>query len=553
MKVLHAGNQAEAAAAAARGGRMCGGMALRRRKRGLLFLRSFSEPPPPTQLPLPRTTSLRRNTMSEPLPISLPPGVEDLAFVSDLKVRGAPRGGQPPQEGEKTRRDDVGEGEARARWGGPPFALHALAIRGKWASFRPACGRARPRDGPVKITPPRRAGSLRRRARPPRRILLSTTGMLEEEEAISRPTSPPHAFLFPPLARASPFPNRPASQMKEYMEGKPVEPLLQENKNRFVIFPIKHDKVRRRRRGTLQRTLLPAREALTSAPPFLRAGSRRLTGTAGRRSPACASTRPGATPTLGGACRKGPQHPRAGGEADRANRKKGQRPTPQLLQRPRPAPGLSLPSASTPFRNPPSNFLVPGLGDVQEGRGVLLDRRGARPGPRLQGEKEGKGRGDVSAPPASLQPPPLVSPSQPLPLFPFPLFPFPSSPLPQDWEKLSDNERYFISRVLAFFAASDGIVNENLALNFSNEVQIPEARCFYGFQIAIENIHAEVYSLLIDTYIKDPKEKSNVRKILTLTRRALSPLGTPRPPHPARPPFPPPRSATKPWRPSRPS
>ena len=64
------------------------------------------------------------------------------------------------------------------------------------------------------------------------------------------------------------------------------------------------------------------------------------------------------------------------------------------------------------------------------------------------------------------------------------------------------------SRVLAFFAASDGIVNENLALNFSNEVQVAEARCFYGFQIAIENIHAEVYSLLIDTYIKDAAEKA---------------------------------------------
>jgi ribonucleoside-diphosphate reductase beta chain len=77
-----------------------------------------------------------------------------------------------------------------------------------------------------------------------------------------------------------------------------------------------------------------------------------------------------------------------------------------------------------------------------------------------------------------------------------------------DWEhKLNDNERNFIKHVLAFFAASDGIVNENLVLNFMREVQIPEARCFYGFQVAIENIHAEMYSLLIDTYIKDPKEK----------------------------------------------
>lgn len=77
-----------------------------------------------------------------------------------------------------------------------------------------------------------------------------------------------------------------------------------------------------------------------------------------------------------------------------------------------------------------------------------------------------------------------------------------------DWEtKLTDNERKFIKHVLAFFAASDGIVNENLVINFMREVQIPEARCFYGFQVAIENIHAEMYSLLIDTYIKDPKEK----------------------------------------------
>ncbi|GAB5030364.1 ribonucleoside-diphosphate reductase small chain [Nannochloropsis oceanica] len=76
-----------------------------------------------------------------------------------------------------------------------------------------------------------------------------------------------------------------------------------------------------------------------------------------------------------------------------------------------------------------------------------------------------------------------------------------------DWEKLSDKERHFVSHVLAFFAASDGIVNENLALNFSNEIQLPEARCFYGFQIAIENIHSEVYSLLIDTYIKNGQEK----------------------------------------------
>lgn len=80
-----------------------------------------------------------------------------------------------------------------------------------------------------------------------------------------------------------------------------------------------------------------------------------------------------------------------------------------------------------------------------------------------------------------------------------------------DWNtKLNDNERYFIKHILAFFAASDGIVNENLVLNFMREVQYPEARCFYGFQIAIENIHAETYSLLIDTYIKDNEEKSRL-------------------------------------------
>ena len=80
-----------------------------------------------------------------------------------------------------------------------------------------------------------------------------------------------------------------------------------------------------------------------------------------------------------------------------------------------------------------------------------------------------------------------------------------------DWnDKLNDNERYFIKNILAFFAASDGIVNENLAMNFMNDVQIPEARSFYGFQIAIENIHSETYSLLIDTYITDPNEKSKL-------------------------------------------
>ena len=77
-----------------------------------------------------------------------------------------------------------------------------------------------------------------------------------------------------------------------------------------------------------------------------------------------------------------------------------------------------------------------------------------------------------------------------------------------DWKKLNSREKYFIKHILAFFAASDGIVNENLAINFSNEIEIPEVRCFYGFQMMIENIHSEMYSKLIDTYVKDPTEKS---------------------------------------------
>ncbi|TAE53783.1 MAG: ribonucleoside-diphosphate reductase [Bacteroidetes bacterium] len=76
-----------------------------------------------------------------------------------------------------------------------------------------------------------------------------------------------------------------------------------------------------------------------------------------------------------------------------------------------------------------------------------------------------------------------------------------------DWEKLNKDEQHFIKHVLAFFAASDGIVNENLAEQFVREVQVTEARFFYGFQIAVENIHSETYSLLIDTYIKDSAEK----------------------------------------------
>ena len=83
-----------------------------------------------------------------------------------------------------------------------------------------------------------------------------------------------------------------------------------------------------------------------------------------------------------------------------------------------------------------------------------------------------------------------------------------------DWNALNENEKHFISHVLAFFSASDGIVNENLAMRFYNEVQLPEARSFYGFQIAMENIHAETYGLLIDTYIKDEAKKDYLFKAI---------------------------------------
>ncbi len=85
----------------------------------------------------------------------------------------------------------------------------------------------------------------------------------------------------------------------------------------------------------------------------------------------------------------------------------------------------------------------------------------------------------------------------------------------QDWaNKLNEDEKYFIKNILAFFAASDGIVNENLAVNFLKEVQYPEARCMYGFQVMIENIHSEAYSLLIDTYIKDVVEKDRLLRAI---------------------------------------
>jgi len=84
-----------------------------------------------------------------------------------------------------------------------------------------------------------------------------------------------------------------------------------------------------------------------------------------------------------------------------------------------------------------------------------------------------------------------------------------------NWETLNDDEKYFISMILAFFAASDGIVLENLAVRFMNDVQISEARAFYGFQIAMENIHSETYSLLIETYIKDNTEKHKLFNAIT--------------------------------------
>merc|ERR1712061_683041 len=80
----------------------------------------------------------------------------------------------------------------------------------------------------------------------------------------------------------------------------------------------------------------------------------------------------------------------------------------------------------------------------------------------------------------------------------------------KDWEGLSKDEQHFIKHILAFFAASDGIVLENLASQFSTEVQLPEARAFYGFQIAMENIHSETYSLLIEQYVREPVERERI-------------------------------------------
>lgn len=93
-----------------------------------------------------------------------------------------------------------------------------------------------------------------------------------------------------------------------------------------------------------------------------------------------------------------------------------------------------------------------------------------------------------------------------------------------DWKQLTTDERKFITHILAFFAASDGIVNENLAERFLQDVTINEAKCFYGFQIAIENIHSEMYSILLDTFIEDPHEKkllfSAIENIPAVSRKA---------------------------------
>ena len=93
-----------------------------------------------------------------------------------------------------------------------------------------------------------------------------------------------------------------------------------------------------------------------------------------------------------------------------------------------------------------------------------------------------------------------------------------------DWAHLSDDEKHFIKHVLAFFASSDGIVLENLAARFMTDVKIPEARAFYGFQIAMENIHAEMYGLLLETYVKDPGEKTKlfraIRTVPAVRRKA---------------------------------
>ena len=98
-----------------------------------------------------------------------------------------------------------------------------------------------------------------------------------------------------------------------------------------------------------------------------------------------------------------------------------------------------------------------------------------------------------------------------------------------DWDSLHPDEKHFISTILAFFAGADGIVNENLACNFATEITLPEARSFYGFQIAMENVHSETYSLLIDTFISDEEEKHKlfnaIEQIPCIKKKAVGPSG----------------------------
>ncbi len=108
-----------------------------------------------------------------------------------------------------------------------------------------------------------------------------------------------------------------------------------------------------------------------------------------------------------------------------------------------------------------------------------------------------------------------------------------------DWNRHSPTDQHFISHVPTFFAASDGIINKNLSSNFATEVTLPEARCFYGFQIAVKNIHSETYSLLIDTYVKDPTKKMHllwaIKTVPCIQQKHSGPFGSATPPLPALP------------------
>ena len=94
-----------------------------------------------------------------------------------------------------------------------------------------------------------------------------------------------------------------------------------------------------------------------------------------------------------------------------------------------------------------------------------------------------------------------------------------------DWEKLTDNERFFISNVLSFFAGSDGIIFENISINFIEEIKVPEIRAYYGWQAAMETIHSETYALMIDTYISDHQEKlrllNGIKEVSGVKKKAV--------------------------------